>query len=399
VAAQRIAAGALNGRGVAQLARELGVSDRHLRRVLERELGVSPLELAQTHRLLLAKRLLADTSLSVTRIAFASGFQSLRRFNGVFRERYRLSPSALRRSPARATVPTSPRPAPRGDLVRLTLAYRPPLAWELLLWLLGRGALPGVESITGGVYGRTVQVDGRRGIVLAERPTADKTHIVVQLSAALLPVLMPLLARLRRLFDLDAEPETIAAHLTSAGLPVVGENRGLRVPGAADPFELAVRAILGQQVTVKGASTLMSRLTEAFGARIETEVPELTHLAATPEQVAGVTPARIASLGMPLARATTIHMLAEAVARGDIQLGPEADVRLLTKQLLDIPGIGPWTAEYVIMRAVHWPDAFPESDLVLRRAAGDLSPAKLRQAAEGWRPWRAYAAMHLWRRR
>jgi AraC family transcriptional regulator of adaptative response / DNA-3-methyladenine glycosylase II len=203
----------------------------------------------------------------------------------------------------------------------------------------------------------------------------------------------------RRLFDLDAEPGKIASHLASSGFgPIRGEARGLRVPGAADSFELAIRAILGQQVSVKGASTLMSRFTEAFGAAMETDHPQLTRLAATAERVAQATPSAIAKIGLPLARATTIHTLATHVADGSLVIEPEADVRLLTRQLLDLPGVGPWTAEYIVMRAVHWPDAFPASDLVLRRSAGNLSPAKLLHAAEQWRPWRAYAAMHLWSR-
>src|SRR2546428_437658 len=215
-AAQRIAAGALNGHALSQLARELGVSERHLRRAMGRESGVSPLALAQTHRLLLAKRLLADTALPVTRIAFASGFRSLRRFNSVFRERYRVSPSALRRPPRPSEIlrDASPRPAtPATDLVRLTLAYRPPLAWDVLTGFLRREAMVGVEVGQGGRYARTVRLDGRSGIVIVEdaaaapdAPRLLKTHLNVEVSPSLLPVLMPLLARLRQLFDLDAEP-------------------------------------------------------------------------------------------------------------------------------------------------------------------------------------------------
>jgi AraC family transcriptional regulator of adaptative response / DNA-3-methyladenine glycosylase II len=236
LAAQRIGAGALNGHTVAELAAELGVSERHLRRALERELGVSPAELAQTHRLLLAKRLLAETSLSVTRIAFASGFQSLRRFNAVFRERYRLSPTALRR----VAPSTAPPPGPTGDFVTLTLAYRKPFDWELLLALLARGAMPGVFMMGGGRYGRTVKLEDRSGVVMAEN-VAAKSHLNVAVSLSLLPVLMPLLARLRRLFDLDAEPAVVDAHLEQHGLASLVERRpGIRLPGALDGFEVAL---------------------------------------------------------------------------------------------------------------------------------------------------------------
>ena len=204
---------------------------------------------------------------------------------------------------------------------------------------------------------------------------------------------------MRQLFDLDAEPEKIASHLAAAGFGRLrGEERGLRVPGAADSFELAVRAILGQQVSVKGATTLMSRFTGTFGAPIETGHPQLNRLAATAERVAGVTPAAIAAIGLPLARATTIHLLARDIATGAMRIEAESVVSALTQQLLALPGVGPWTAEYIVMRAVHWPDAFPASDLVLRRTAGDLTAAQLMRESEKWRPWRAYAAMHLWRK-
>jgi len=265
-----------------------------------------------------------------------------------------------------------------------------------------------VECVIDGVYARTLCIDGHAGVVRISHPPlsaqsrrAARPPTVLQLdvSESLLPVLLAVVARVRRLFDLDAEPETIAVHLGRGGLgPLRGELRGLRVPGAADGFELAMRAILGQQVSVKGATTLMSRLTELFGAPLQTDIPQLTRLAATASAIAASTPRHIASIGIPLARATTIHALAGQVASGALRIEPEADVRLLTRQLLELPGIGTWTAEYIVMRAVHWPDAFPASDLVLRRASGGMTAARLHREAERWRPWRAYAAMHLWRR-
>jgi AraC family transcriptional regulator of adaptative response / DNA-3-methyladenine glycosylase II len=216
-------------------------------------------------------------------------------------------------------------------------------------------------------------------------------------SEGLYPVLLSVIARMRTLFDLDAEPEVIARHLSSSGLgPIRGNARGLRVPGAADSFELIIRAILGQQVSVKGASTLMTRMTERYAQKIETGHPALTHLAITAAAIADDTPQRIATIGMPMARAATVHAVARAVATNELAIHADADVRALRKQLLEIPGIGEWTAEYVLMRAVHWPDAFPASDLVLRRASGGLSAAKLTKMSEAWRPWRAYAAIQLW---
>ncbi|MDB4913253.1 MAG: regulatory protein [Gemmatimonadetes bacterium] len=403
-AARRIAAGALNGAGVDRLARSLGVSARQLRRAMEAELGVSPVELAQTHRLLLAKQLLTDTPLAISQVAFASGFQSLRRFNALFLERYRLNPQALRKARAGA-LPAGA--ALDRDRVQLNLSYRPPLAWEALLAFLGARAAPAAECVDGSVYARTLRVDGHVGVirvscppVRAGRLASDALPVVeLSVSASLLPVLLTVTSRVRRLFDLDAEPERIASHLTAGGLrPIQEALRGLRVPGAADSFELVVRAILGQQVSVKGATTLMSRFTHAFGEPISTDHPMLTHLAATAERVASASIAEIGTIGMPVSRAAAIHTIASEIARGVLVIEPESDISALTKQLLALPGIGPWTAEYIMMRAVHWPDAFPASDLVLLRSAGRSTPAKLLTAAEQWRPWRAYAAMHLWRR-
>ncbi|MEP7000673.1 MAG: AlkA N-terminal domain-containing protein [bacterium] len=394
-AARRIAAGALNGDGVDDLAASLGVTSRQLRRAMQQELGVTPIELAQTHRLLLSKQLLTDTRLPIAQVAYASGFQSLRRFNALFLERYRLSPQSLRRT--RAKSATSEVLAD-GDTVRLTLAYRPPFAWDAMLRFLAARAAPAAEYVDEHEYARTLTVDGHSGVIRVTH-LAAQFALRLEVGASLLPVLLAVTARVRRLFDLDAEPETIAAHLSANGFgSISGDERGIRVPGAADSFELAIRAILGQQVSVKGASTLMSRLTETYGEPMQTDHPRLTRLAATAERLSKSTPAEIARIGIPMARAATIYALACEVAAERLAIEPDSDARFLTRQLLELPGIGPWTAEYIMMRAVHWPDAFPASDLVLRRAAGDLTPAQLVKAAEHWRPWRSYAAMHLWRR-
>jgi AraC family transcriptional regulator of adaptative response / DNA-3-methyladenine glycosylase II len=391
-AATRIAGGALNGKGVDTLARELGVTGRQLRRALERELGVSPIELAQTHRLLLAKHLLTDTQLPLTHVAYASGFQSVRRFNALFRTRYHVNPAAMRRRKAAHRQP--------DDTIRLTLAYRPPLDWTALIGFLGARATPGVERVDETGYARTVQIGKHTGVlrVTPEETRASGSALRLEIGVSLVPALVELRDRIRHLFDLDAEPAAIEAHLTATRLPVARLRRGLRVPGAFDGFELAVRAILGQQVTVKGATTLMTRLADAFGETIEAGEASLTRLAVTAERLADAGAARIKTIGLPSARAQTVHRLAQHVADESLRFEPDADVAAVMHQLQEIPGVGAWTAEYIAMRALHWPDAFPSGDLVLRRNAGDLTSAQLKRAAEHWRPWRAYAAMQLWMR-
>ena len=417
-AAMRIAAGALNGRGVGLLARELGVGERQLRRAMERELGVSPVELAQTHRLLLAKCLLTDTALPVTRVAFASGFQSLRRFNTVFQERYRMSPSGLRqrrRAAARAGVPAGP----AADLVRLTLAYRPPLAWDALLERLAADAVPGVEVVERGRYARTVHLDGCRGVLTVERTvwsaasrrmrgaSADRMagagpggELAVHLSASLLPVLMPLLARLRQLFDLDAEPSVIDGHLADGGLaPAVARRPGLRMPGAFDGFEAALRELLRAADLAAGdparSGCVAGRVAEALGETIETELPGLVRLVPTAVRVAGAGVPFLARLGVPPRSAEAIVAVARGVTDGALPLEPGADVPSTLRALSNISGVGERTATAVVMRALQWPDAFPSTDASLQRAAGVTSASALRRVAERWRPWRAYAAAHL----
>src|SRR5262245_4275589 len=387
-AAMRIAAGALNGQGVGDLARELGVSERHLRRAMERELGVSPVELAQTHRLLLAKCLLTDTRLPVTRVAFASGFQSLRRFNSVFRQRYRMSPSVLRRRPRRA-VPDATPSGPPGDWVRLTLGYRPPLAWDALLATIAGDTPPGVGLVDGYRYARTVALDGCRGVVVLA-PAARGSHLNVDLSVSLLPTLMPLLARLRHLLDLDAEPAVIGRHLADSGLAfLVGRRPGLRLAGAFDGFEVAARNLLG--------CDLLSRLTGALGEPLETEVAGLDRLSLKADRVAAAGPAFLSDLGVPHRQAEALATLGAAVAQSKLRLEPGADVSSTLQALKQIQGIDARTAAAIAMRALHWPDAFPSTDPSLQRAAGVSGTRELLRIAERWRPWRGYAAAHLGR--
>ena len=402
-ASRRIAAGALNGSGLEGLASDLGVSGRQLRRAMVQELGVSPIELAQTHRLLLAKQLLTETDLPMARVADASGFQSVRRFNALFRERYRLNPESLRRRTT-GNGASSKRVAERREPnLRLTLAYRPPLAWDALLAFLAARANAGVERISSGTWSRLVNVDGCTGVIrvgLPHRDSALANHdvVVLEADATLAPALMPLCARVKQLFDLGAEPNAIESHLTRAGFGAIPKStRGLRVPGAWDGFELAVRAILGQQVSVAGASTLMGRLTTMYGEPVTDNADGFTHLAPTAERLAEAGVPAIRRIGLPAARAATIHELSMLVARRELSFDPDSDVRSVMRRLLDVRGIGPWTAEYIGMRALRWPDAFPASDLVLRKASGGLTTAQLTRAAESWRPWRSYAAMHLWK--
>ncbi len=369
VAAHRIEAGALNGSGVGALAAELGVSERHLRRALDRELGVSPIELAQTHRLLLAKRLLADTSLPVTRIAFASGFQSLRRFNALFRERYRLSPTALRRSPL------SSRAHPSGELIRLTLGYRPPFNWQALLESLAESALPGVEQVVDGSYARTVRLDGHAGVVVVNH-APERIQLDVDISTGLLPALMPLLARLRQLFDLDADPLGIESTLEQHGLAdLVQERPGLRLPGALDGFEAALVAIVPPD--------LRGRLVEAFGDQFETPLPTLRRVSPGARVILEAGTARLTGIGLHYEQARTLTDLARVVLDGSIRLELGSDAMATHSALVRIDGITGEMATAIITRALHWPDALPPAD------------NELAQRAEAWRPWRAYAALHL----
>lgn len=399
-AADRIAAGALNARPLGCLASELHVSERHLRRAVRRELGVSPTELAQTHRLLMAKRLLADTTLDMSRIAFASGFQSLRRFNAVVRERYGMPPTALRR--AARSHPASRRAAdphdgPTGGLIELTLAYRPPLAWMAMLEQLARYATPGIERVDGRRYGRTIRIEGRTGVVVMEDDPSAR-EIGVQVSPGLVPVLMPLLGALRRLLDLDAEPSVIDARLSGSGLGAhVDGCAGLRLPGAVDGFELAFLALVRDAGPRSRHRELAVRLVRALGEPVDHGAAGLDLVTPDASRVAEAGEARLTALGLPARHAAAIAALARTVAGGSLRLSPGHDPVDVRHALLEIDGIGPALATRIVMRALSWPDAFPVDDPALQRAAGASGPTDLLARAEAWRPWRAYAALHLWR--
>ena len=431
LAASRIAAGALDRGGLELLAAELDVSARHLRRAVERTLGVTPVALAQTRRLLVAKQLLTETTLPVTQVAMASGFRSVRRFNALFQEQYRLAPGALRRaavpvvrsgggSPRAARAASSGRDAAATTAaegtVSLALHYRPPFDWRGLLAHLTARATPGVEVVSaarGGSYGRTVRLHGHVGtiVVTVQPPRRTRTRpshaLRVELSASLLPVLVPLLSRLRRLLDLDADPAVVAAHFEPDAMlgPLVRRRPGLRAPGALDGVELALRAVLGQQVSVRGATTLAGRLARLVSEPFDVGAGDgsdtgLTLLPFDAGRLADASQSSVAAIGIPGTRAATLLAVAGAAAGGELpELTadvPRPDPAGLVRRLTALPGIGPWTAQYVAMRVLRWPDAFLDGDLALRRAMGGLTPGRMRATAEPWRPWRSYAVHHLW---
>jgi AraC family transcriptional regulator, regulatory protein of adaptative response / DNA-3-methyladenine glycosylase II len=386
-AVAQINAGALNEGSVDALADELGVTARHLRRTMIAEIGVSPVDLAQSRRLSLAKQLLQDTTLPLAEVAFASGFSSVRRCNAVFQARFGRPPSALRREHGAGA---------RSDAIAIRLDFRPPLDWEVLLGFLAHRAIPGVEAVADGVYRRTVRLGGERGWI-AVRRDVRRDALRAEISLSLASVLMPLCARLRALFDLDAHPTAVAAHLGKDPdlAPLVERRPGLRVPGAFDAFETAVRTVLGQQVSVRAATTLSGRLVSSFGAPAETPFPGLDRGFPAPEILARATESSIAALGMPGSRARTLLAVAEAFADG-LRLERSSDPVPALARLAALPGVGDWTAQYLSMRALGWPDAFPASDLVLRKALGGISARAAVARAEAWRPFRAYAVVHLW---
>jgi AraC family transcriptional regulator of adaptative response / DNA-3-methyladenine glycosylase II len=383
-----IAEGALDERGIEELSGRLGVSSRHLHRLFLLHLGASPGAVAQTRRLHFAKQLISDTNLPMFRVAQASGFRSVRRFNDSIRSLYGRTPSELRRLRPVAL------PA-RSDEYVFRLPYRPPYDWESLLAFLGGRAIPGVEEVVSGAYRRSFALEGRHGILEVrheKRVQALEARIRFSEPVSLLPIV----TRLRAMFDLAADTSAIAQHFRRDLVlgRLVSKYPGLRVPGAWDGFELAVRAILGQQVSVAAASTLAGQLAQKLGEPLSVSEPGgLTVVFPTAEALAN------ASLpGLPRVRARAIRSLAQAVVSGRVTFSGTEEATLAS--LVRIRGIGEWTAQYVAMRALREPDAFPANDLALLRAAGQGSPlttSALRERAEQWRPWRAYAAVYLWR--
>lgn len=384
-----------NDAGLEAIASQFELSSRQIRRIVHKELGVAPVQLLLTRRLLLAKRLLTETTLPVTEIAFASGFSSLRRFNDAFNSRYGLAPSRLRKKAIEAAGA-----AARGDTSTLQLVYRPPYDWHGVLDFLAFRALKGVEWVTDNSYARTVHLGGAKGWIRVAQAKQQNT-LTLEFSHSLTGVLPTLLTRVRSLFDLNARIDIISRHLSKDPMlaPLVKRVAGMRVPGAFNGFELGLRAILGQQVTVKAATTLGCRFVEAFGEPIETPYLELNRLTPSPARVANATVDDIAKLGIVSMRSKSIIALAQAQVSGALALdgGVIYQPEVAIQRLAELPGIGPWTAHYVAMRAFSWPDAFPKEDIAIRNALGGISAKRAEELSQSWRPWRSYAVMHLWR--
>ncbi|MEO7385904.1 MAG: AlkA N-terminal domain-containing protein [Gammaproteobacteria bacterium] len=392
-AARMIGQGASEGEDLylPAVAARLGVTDRHLRRIFQDVHGVSPMDFLTTRRLLLAKQLLTDTSLPVTQVALASGFASLRRFNAAFLVRYRLNPTALRRQ--RVTGPTA-------ELVTLRLAYRPPFDSAGLLRFFGARALPGVEAVDGSSLRRTLGLhhQGKRlaGWV-AVRFVPAGNEVELQLAPALLPALGAVLERVRQAFDLDADPSRIDPVLATVAVPGRPKAQpGSRLPGAMDGFEIAIRAILGQQVSVAAARTLTGRLVQQFGTTVATPFPELDRLFPDAAILADARPEAIGRLGIVRQRVRALQALAGEVAAGRIALHRGAALGPTRDALMALPGIGEWTTELIAMRSLAWPDAFPASDLGVLNALQTRDLRSVRALAENWRPWRSYAVVRLW---
>lgn len=385
-----------SGQSLDELAGQLGCTGRHLRRVFTAEYHVPPVQYLQTCRLLLAKNLLTDTNLSVLDVAMATGFGSLRRFNDVFKTHYNLSPTDLRKR-------ISEKSKQSGDIT-LALGYRPPYRWKEMLNFLAGRSIAGVDVVRDNQYSRTAHFVTAAGkhlhgwVRVGHHPKKDALTVTV--SESLLPVLPQVLARVRHLFDLHCDP-----HVIYETLHVMDELRpglcalGTRLPGSFDPFEMAVRAVLGQQITVKAARTLAARMVEAFGTPIQAGVEGLTHVFPSPEAILSLEEpieSHLGPLGIIAARARTIYELARAFNGGEIDFDFPAQPEEEMKKLMAIRGIGSWTAQYIAMRAMEWPDAFLETDAGVKKALAPHTPKELLKMAEVWRPWRSYATMNLW---
>lgn len=378
--------------GLEEIASQFELSSRQIRRILQKEIGVSPVQLAQTRRLLLAKQLLTDTALPVTEIAFASGFSSLRRFNDAFALRYRMPPTRLRKE-------VNGRNPKKEDTLTLQLAYRPPYDWQGMLSFLNLRAMQHVEQVENGKYGRTVRLGNHKGWITVQHQPFSRV-LRVEVSSSLTKVLPALLARIKGLFDLNARPDVIVKHFKNDFhlKETAAANPGLRVPGAFDGFELAVRAVLGQQITVKAATTLAGRFSASFGEEVETPYEGLSRLMPAPERIARLKPDSIARLGIIRTRAESIIFLAKETVSKRLRLEASVHPENTIRQLTLIPGIGSWTAHYIAMRALRWPDSFPKEDIVIRKKLNNITAKEAETLSQAWRPWRSYATLHLWRK-
>lgn len=380
---------------IPDLAAMLGITDRHLRRVFAAEYGVSPVQYLLTRRLLLAKNLLTDTRLRVTDVAMTAGFGSIRRFNDLFKKRYRLTPGNFRNNDNSS--------AKDIDGITLSLEYRPPYAWNELLSFFADRAIPGVESVVQDTYRRTAAVkkgetvhSGWISVSLGPRHNA----LSVTVAPTLLPVLPQVLARTRHLFDLDCSPSNVHEKLVTMNLLAPDMCvPGIRLPGCFDPFEISVRAVLGQQVTVKAARTLATRFAQVLGRKIETPFAELAFAFPLPNEILALKAPiedHLGPLGITAARARSIYALAEALTTSSITLSPHADPGREMVKLHELPGFGPWTVNYIAMRALAWPDVFPHTDYGLKMALSGMSSEEMQTLAQKWSPWRSYATITLW---
>ncbi len=384
--------GALDQGDVETLAERLGLGERQLRRLFRQHLGASPVGVAQTRRVLLAKQLIHETRLPMAEIAFASGFGSVRRFNEAFLALFQRAPGELRRLGGEYVVVRA-----NGEF-SLLLRYQPPYEWPAMLEFLRQRAITGLESVTDGRYSRTVLLDEIQGSISIEPAAGNALRAGIRVSK--LSIVPGIIARLRRVFDLAADPLAIALHLSKDPVlaPLVAKRPGLRVPGAWDGFELAIRAVLGQQITVTAAVRLAARLVRTFGEPIATPAHGLSHFFPRPEVLAN---ADLTTLGMPKSRAATLSAVAAALVENPEIFANNCGLEEAVQRLRAIRGVGEWTAQYIALRQLREPDAFPASDLGVMRALADERGVRPKAEevlarAERWRPWRAYAAQHLW---
>jgi AraC family transcriptional regulator of adaptative response / DNA-3-methyladenine glycosylase II len=388
-----IEAGGLDETSLDAFAERLGIGERHLRRLFQQHLGASPIAVAQTRRVLLAKQLIHETKLPMAEIAFAAGFRSIRRFNETFQTLFGRAPRELRRAA------TEDVPAGLSGKIALLLRYQPPYDWPTVLDFLRRRAITGIEGVTEDRYSRSIALDGAQGSVTVEHaPEANALRATVRFPK--LSSLPAIIARLRRVFDLGADPVAIAAHLAQDPVlsPLVKARPGLRVPGNWDGFELAIRAVLGQQITVVAARGLAAKLVAQYGKKLRAPEGTLTHVFPEPKALAK---ADLTTLGMPRSRAATLSAIAKAAIAHPQLFEATGDLEEAIERLCAIRGIGEWTAHYIALRQLREPDAFPASDIGLIRAIAkqegrSFSAAEFLSRADPWRPWRAYAAQHLW---
>jgi len=383
--------GALVDAPLSALAGKVGLGERQLRRLFTERLGATPAGVHGTRRLLFAKQLLTDTALPITQVALAAGFGSLTRFNTAFREEYRMAPRDLRKRDA----------PPSHEIMTLRLGYRPPYDFAAMLDFLRGRALPGVEAVNGHGYSRVIGTGAAPGWLRVSAWDGKDPHALkLELHGAAPAELLGIVHRLRRMFDLDADPQAIAHALEGDARlrPLLRERPGLRLPSGWEGFEIAVRAVIGQQVSVAAARTLTARLAQRYGTALATPFGALTQMFPTPDAIADVD---LTEIGLTRARAATIRGLARAVIEGRVDFNPEWTLDDFTARWVALPGIGPWTAHYMALRALGHPDAFPADDLVLQKAVptdGTRMTAKaLTARAEAWRPWRAYAVIHVWK--